>query len=48
MVKVTSSTTVAVTGDGKGDAKVAASATENLMVETTGDSGSDRQWQQLR
>ena len=41
MVKVTSTATVAVTGDNTGDAKATESAAANLMAETMGDSGSD-------
>ncbi len=39
MVKVTSTATVAVTGNSKGDAKATASVAAKVMVEMMGDSG---------
>ena len=42
MVKVMSTATVAVTGNGIGDAKVTSSVTAKVMVKTTDDSSRDR------
>ena len=42
MVKVMSTATVAVTGNGKGNAKATSSVAAKVMAETTDDSSRDR------